>query len=161
MSFISFKKIGKKFLGANIVELYHCEKSQLKIHFIILIGYTKLTNVQLFKLCSVHHTQIHTFVIFCRDKHITNFWLIFCTLVDFIIIYIKSFCSNFFLETCKYHFLFFFQKRATCSPGAIWPLSLCWPLPSSLQEKTLLVTKSSKSSWRLMCLWGGTSRNQH
>jgi hypothetical protein len=54
MAFVSFKKIGNKIPGGDIVELYHCEKPRLKICYIL--GYTKMTNFQLFKLCTVHHT---------------------------------------------------------------------------------------------------------
>jgi hypothetical protein len=39
---------------------------------------------------------------FCWDKTTTNFWLIFCTLVDFIIIYIKNFCPSFFWKLSNF-----------------------------------------------------------
>jgi hypothetical protein len=66
MAFVSFKKIGNKILGADIVELYHCEKCRFKIRYII--GYIKMANFQSFKFCAVHHTQIHAFVIFSETK---------------------------------------------------------------------------------------------
>jgi hypothetical protein len=47
-----------------------------------------------------------------------NFGLIFCTVVDPIIVYIKIFCLDFF-ETLKCHFRIFFRKRATWSPSSI------------------------------------------
>jgi hypothetical protein len=41
-----------------------------------ILGYTKMINFELFKMCTFHHTEIHTFVIFL-DQNTTNFGLIF------------------------------------------------------------------------------------
>jgi hypothetical protein len=49
-----------------------------------------------------------------------NFGLIFCTVVDPIIVYIKIFCVDFF-ETLKYHFRFFLENGLH---GARAPLEL-------------------------------------
>jgi hypothetical protein len=44
----------------------HCNKFRVKIRYIL--GYTKMENFELLKKCTVHRTQILTFVIFAETK---------------------------------------------------------------------------------------------
>ena len=65
----SVKKIRTKFLGVDNIKLYHRAKYQFKIRYIL--DYTKitnLTNLEVLKMSTVHHTQIHSFIIFAEPK---------------------------------------------------------------------------------------------
>jgi hypothetical protein len=70
--------------------------------------------------CTISNFEILADLSFLARLNITIFRLIFCTLVDLMIIYIKILCPDIF-ETLKY-FLKKIQKRAPCNLGAICPL---------------------------------------
>jgi hypothetical protein len=64
-----FKKIWKKILDVDNDELYKHAKSQCKIVFIVdYIKITKSGKFYSFKICTIHYSQIYTFVIFVYPK---------------------------------------------------------------------------------------------